>query len=58
MVEVFSLMPELDMMVKNELPPKKYECQAFTEFVYRQGISNGDSPYQHFMRLSSAYAIG
>ena len=39
MVEVFSLMPELDMMVKNELPPKKYECQAFTEFVYRQGIS-------------------
>jgi len=39
MVEVFSLMPELDMMVKNELPPKKYECQAFTEFVYRLGIS-------------------
>ena len=58
MVEVFSLMPELDMMVKNELPPKKYECQAFTEFVYRLGISIRYGPYQHFIRFSLAYAVG
>ena len=36
MIEVFNYMPELEKMLKTELPPKKVEYHPFTDFMYRQ----------------------
>ena len=36
MMDVFSVLPELDNIVKLELPEKKIELDPFADFIYRQ----------------------
>ena len=36
MIDVFSILPELDTMIKEELPERRIELDPFAEFIYRQ----------------------